>query len=444
MEIIIPYEPRSYQKEIHDLMDKHRFFVLVAHRRLGKTVLSINQLIKRAIKDNKDQGRYGYIAPFRNQGKNIAWDYLKKYLKNVNFKKIYENDLKIRFHNGTEIRIFGADNPDNIRGQYFDGVIIDEVAQIKRELWEEVVRPAISDRSGWAIFICIPHGINMFHELYSHAKSVASPDWGAALYDVNRTMASADPPLSRGEVDNCRAEMTDTGFAREYLCDFNASSDDTLISLGLAVEASRRVLTETALLNMPVVFGVDVARFGDDDSAVCVRKGPAVLKIWSENGLATDALISRIIALEREFSPEMICVDSGFGQGVVDFGRKVLEAKVLEIPFGSKAVNDSKFVNRRSEMWFLMREFLRAGGAIPPDNRLIAELAAPCYSFDAAGRIQLERKERVRDRLAVSPDRADAMALTFAVNPAPHGLRDKLPRRTVGKRSFWGPDADWM
>ena len=444
MKITIPYKPRSYQQEVHDLMDSHRFFVLVAHRRLGKTVLSINQLIKRAIKDNKPLGRYAYIAPFRNQGKDIAWNYLLKYVANIPGCRKYENDLKIRFYNKTEIRIFGADNPDNLRGQYFDGVIMDEVAQIKRELWEEVIRPAISDRRGWVIFIGTPHGINLFYELYQKGRQGAD-GWGAALYDITRTLAAPDPPLSADEVANCRQEMTRDNFAREYDCDFNASTVDTLIPLGLAVEAAKRRLALSRIGGHPVVFGVDVARFGDDDSAICVRQGPAVLRVWSGNGLATDELISQILQMEGKWRPEIVCVDSGGGQGVIDYGRKTLMAAVLEVPFGSRAIDDSAYADRRSEMWSRMRKFLEDGGAIPPDDtKLVAQLASPTFWYDGAGRIRLEPKEKIKKRLAQSPDLADAMALTFAVDVLPQSLRGKAPRKAVASRPFWGPEADWI
>jgi hypothetical protein len=439
----IPYRPRSYQLELHALMDRYRFFVLVAHRRLGKTVLSVNQLIKRGVKDKKEMGRYGYIAPFRNQGKQIAWDYLKYYTRGLPGIRVYENDLRIRFHGGLEIRIYGADNPDSLRGQYFDGVIIDEVAQIKRELWEEVVRPAVSDRQGWAVFIGTPKGVNYFFDLYNHAKR-GEGGWGCAVYDIERTMRSPDPPLSGPELADIRAESPKAVYDQEFMCDFNSSGADTLIPLALAVEAAGRSIKESSIEGLPVILGVDVARFGDDDSAICRRQGPAVLELWSGAGLRTDDLVTKIMHYDRKYSPELICVDPGGGQGVIDYGRRVLEGKVIEVPFGSRAVDEMAYVNRRTEMWAAMRRFLQDGGCIPEDSALISQLAAPTYSYDNAGRMALEKKSRVKDRLSVSPDKADAMALTFAVQVMPEALRRALPRRAVGRRPFWGRGADWM
>ena len=159
--ITVPYKPRDVQREIHDLIEKHRFSVIVAHRRLGKTVCMINHLIKAAVMDKSGTGRYGYVAPFRSQAKSIAWDYLKYFTGVIPLTVFNESELTIDFYNGARIRIFGADNPDAMRGLYFDGVVLDEVADMKPGVWGEIIRPALSDRNGWACFIGTPKGINL-------------------------------------------------------------------------------------------------------------------------------------------------------------------------------------------------------------------------------------------------------------------------------------------
>lgn len=174
MKVVIPYRPRFPQDEIHKQLETHRFCVLVAHRRLGKTVLSVNHLIKRAITDRKERGMYAYLAPFRNQAEQIAWGYLKHYTSQIPAISINEQKLSILLPNGATIRIFGADNPDALRGLYFDGVVIDEVAQIKPTLWGEVIRPALADRKGWAAFIGTPKGINLFSQIYDQALNLMS------------------------------------------------------------------------------------------------------------------------------------------------------------------------------------------------------------------------------------------------------------------------------
>ena len=129
-----------------------------------------------------------------------------------------------------------------------------------------------------------------------------------------------------------------------------------------------------------------------------------------------DLLISYI----HEHSPDAVFVDAGQGQGVIDRVR-MLGCHVHEINFGSRALQEGRFLNRRSEMWYGIREWLQEGGAIPDDTRLMKELSAPVYSFNASGKIQLESKDDIKERLGFSPDLADALALTFAMPVAPAG-----------------------
>jgi hypothetical protein len=89
---------------------------------MGKTVLAVNQLIKRAITDDKNRGSYGYVAPFRTQAKSIAWEYLKRYTGPIPGREVNESELFVALPNGAKIRLFGADNPDALRGLYFDGL----------------------------------------------------------------------------------------------------------------------------------------------------------------------------------------------------------------------------------------------------------------------------------------------------------------------------------
>ncbi|MDE7372106.1 MAG: hypothetical protein K2N07_10300, partial [Desulfovibrio sp.] len=127
----IPYKPRY--PEVHVQLAAHRFSVLVAHRRFGKTVLVVNHLIRQALLSGCPRGSYGYVAPFRNQAKLVAWDYLKHYTAPIPGRTVNESELSIGLPSnggGAKIRIFGADNPDALRGLYFDGVVLDEVAQM--------------------------------------------------------------------------------------------------------------------------------------------------------------------------------------------------------------------------------------------------------------------------------------------------------------------------
>ena len=413
--IELGYRPRAPQPEIHALMDAHRFSVIVAHRRLGKTVCTVNQLIKRALMDTSGSGRYGYVAPYRNQAKSIAWDYLKRFSAPVPGRSVNEGELAVDFPNGARIRLFGADNADAMRGLYFDGVVLDEVADMRPEVWGEVVRPALSDRNGWACFIGTPKGMNLFYELYALGQN--TPGWASAVYRADETGVIAGQ-----ELEDARAVMSANQYRQEFLCDFSASTDNVLIPIDMVSRAASRGLQEWDVRGAPKVIGVDVARFGDDRSAVCKRWG-----LWCQDIRVIDHLdnmtFAGIVADEIErFDPDAVFIDSGRGEGVIDRLRQ-MGYKVMEVNFGSRAADPTRWANKRTEMWDRVREWLENGGAIPNDPDLKGELAAPTYSFDAAGRKVLEPKEKLKGRGLRSPDLADALALTFATPVRPRGDR---------------------
>lgn len=193
--------------------------MLVCHRRFGKTALSINQLIRAATDTNRPDWRGAYIAPLYKQAKTVVWDELKKYCgigTDDCMAKFHETELRADFKNGARIRLFGAENPDSLRGIYLDGVIFDEVAQMPKRIWTEVIRPALSDRKGWAIFIGTPRGKNAFHEIYEDAKR--DSDWFTAMYRASET-GIIDPE----ELAAAGREMSPEEYEQEFECSFTAA-----------------------------------------------------------------------------------------------------------------------------------------------------------------------------------------------------------------------------
>ena len=161
-DIVLPYEPRPHFIPFHQR--SARWAAIVAHRRCGKTVGCINDTIAKALYNRKKNPRYGYIAPTYRQAKEIAWQYLKDDARPV-VKKIREAELSIELINGAKVSLFGADNPDSLRGLYFDGVILDEFGDMRPSLWGEVILPTLVDRKGWAVFIGTPKGKNHFYDI---------------------------------------------------------------------------------------------------------------------------------------------------------------------------------------------------------------------------------------------------------------------------------------
>ena len=381
------------------------------------------------MKTDKELAMFVYVAPFLRQAKAIAWARLKQKiepLRRTSVIDINEGELSVRFkHNGAIIRLFGGDNPDAMRGLRLDGIVMDEVAQLKNELWTDIVQPALSDRLGWSIFIGTPSGINLFSELYY--KAIDEDGWTASRYTVFDTDS-----LHPDEVTRLKRDMSETSFAREYLCDFSAQGDDQLIALADTEDAAKRVYQADHVKLSPVVLGIDPARFGDDRSVVFRRQGKQAFKPVVYRGIDNMELASRVANLIEQHSPDAVFCDAGAGSGVIDRLRQ-LSYDVIEIPFGGKAMKPEQYINRRSEMWWLMKQWIEEGGAIPNDIALKQELATPIYWYDNVGRRVLESKDQIKKRLqgAGSPDLADALALTFALPVAKKVPEDiYIKRRT--------------
>ena len=171
--------------------------------------------------EKKPDGRYAYIAPYYAQAKNIAWDYLLKFAEPA-IVKANQSELWVELVNGAKIRLFGADNPDALRGLYLDGVVLDEYADMKPRLWGEIVRPLLTDRNGlngyqtWAVFIGTPKGHNAFYDIYSNA--LKSDNWY-----VKTLRADQSGLIPDAELLDAQATMSSNQYEQEFLCSFEAA-----------------------------------------------------------------------------------------------------------------------------------------------------------------------------------------------------------------------------
>jgi hypothetical protein len=212
--IEIPYAPREHQLKVHELLDANRFAVVVAHRRFGKTVAALNHLIREAVLNQQETPRYAYIAPTYGQAKRVAWDYLVKYTQPLGGTSNI-SELRVDFW-GRRIQLYGSDNPDSLRGQFFDGVIIDEVGDQNPKIWTDIVRPALTDRKGWCLFIGTPKGHNHFKELRDRAEK--EDGWGLLEFKASETGVVDDTELKAA-----RNEMGEDKYRQEFECSFDAA-----------------------------------------------------------------------------------------------------------------------------------------------------------------------------------------------------------------------------
>jgi hypothetical protein len=181
--------------------------------------------------------RFAYLAPTFGAARRIAWDYVKKYCGNIPGTSFNEADLRVNFPNGGTITLLSAENPGSLRGIYLDGVILDEFAEMDPTVWTQVIRPTLSDRSGWAIFIGTPKGANTFFELYEYATTASDSEWFGAKYRASETGL-----LSEAELASAKRTMAEEEYAQEYEADFNAGLTGAYFSKEMSlVEKEERI-----------------------------------------------------------------------------------------------------------------------------------------------------------------------------------------------------------
>ena len=241
----LAYQPRPLQLEIHKGLVSHRFAVAVCHRRFGKSVLSVNHLIVDALRCERERPRFAYIGPTYTQAKSTVWDYIQQYADPIPGRTFNQSELRADFPNGGQVRVFGSDNPDSLRGLYFDGVVLDEYGLMQPRIFSEVLRPALSDRKGWALFIGTPAGRNQFYYAVEEAKTkhaAGDPEWYFAEYKASQTgYVEAD------ELESARRSMTADEYAQEYECSFEAAVKGAIYAKELETARNRGHITRVPM-----------------------------------------------------------------------------------------------------------------------------------------------------------------------------------------------------
>lgn len=216
--VLIDYAPRQAFIPYHET--EKRYALTVAHRRAGKTVARINKLIQKAASCQLENPRFGYLAPYFVQAKDIAWAYLKRYSAPILELggKANESELSVQFgHNGAVIRLYGADNAERLRGLYFDGLAADEAQDIKPSVLTQIIMPALSDRKGWLDLSGTPKGWgNLLGETYKRAQS--DPEWWVQILKASDTGI-----LEQEELDRLKRSMPENEYLQEFECSFDAA-----------------------------------------------------------------------------------------------------------------------------------------------------------------------------------------------------------------------------
>lgn len=253
----IDYAPRRHFRAYHE--SSKRWRILVVHRRGGKTVASINELIRSALTCKRPEPRCAYIAPLYRQAKDVAWTYLKRFSEPIPGVEVNESELRVDYPNGGRVRLYGADNPDALRGVYLDDCVLDEYADMRPRVLPEIIRPALSDRKGRLTLIGTPRGHNDFYKAWNTGR--ADPDWYAMML-----RASESGILDDEELSSAAKLMTPEQYAQEYECDFDSAIQGAYWGKEMeAAERDGRICKVDVIPDLPVHAALDIG-VGDGTS----------------------------------------------------------------------------------------------------------------------------------------------------------------------------------
>ena len=418
LEYKFPYELtlRPYQYPFWNayIYDNIKRGVVVWPRRNGKDLISLNILITKAL---QRKGLYLYGAPFYVQVRSIIWagsdDGGRKFLDYIPrdlVTKRNESRLELHLVNGSVIRLFGSDNIDSIVGNNPVGIVFTEFSLHKPDAWH-YMRPILAANDGWALFNGTPRGLNHFYQMFQAA--IPNPNWFVQYL----TRDDTGVPTHEAIEEDRQSGMPESLIQQEYYCSWTASSEETLIPLDIIEPTVDRVLEPDEFEFAPKIVGADPAYAAKGDKAVIARRqGRRLYPLEKYQGLDNMSFASRIAKHIEEWHPDLVCIDSGRGEGVISRLYQLGYGDIVyPVHFSGKPYSNL-YQNKRAEIWCKMKNWFLTDNkpSIPNDEDLIASLSAPMFEVNDRGYIQLESKKLIKKRLGASTDEADAVAVTFA------------------------------
>lgn len=433
------YVPRPIQQYLHNAMK--RFNVLVCHRRFGKTVLVLNEMIDRGLRCDGKNPQYAYVAPTYGQAKRVAWDYLKDFTKGIPGVVVNEAELRVdipRQHKGDRIRflLLGAENPGSIRGIYLDGAILDEMGEMHPEIWGQTIRPLLSDRLGWCIFIGTPKGRNMFYDLYNFAKHgdpkrniPPQAEWFAAMYKSSETNI-----ISKAELESARNEMSEDEYEQEFECSFAAA----LVGAYYGKEMSEAE-KEQRICSIPYSKQCAVETYWDlgmsDAMAVWfvqrVGKEIRIIDYMEETGRGLDWMCGAILRKPYSYDMHNFPHDLAVRELTNGLSRKETAENLLGVKFVNimaktgveDGINAVKMI--LNQCWFDEKNCLKGIEAMKNYER----------KWDAKNKIFLPKP--LHNWASHAADAFRGMAMTFKTDN-PKNRQRQLPTKTKSKFNLFG------
>lgn len=420
MNIQVPYKytPRSYQMGFFQAMDSGiKRACLVWHRKSGKTLSLVNFAVKMGF---TRVGAIYHCFPEYGQGRKVVWDGMdndgnriidthvpKEIRQNIN-----NTEMKIILLNGSIYQIIGADNYDSLVGPNPVGLILDEWAVSDRypQAWH-YFSPILAQNGGWAVFPYTPRGRNHGFDLFQ--KVQGNKEWFQQLLTVEDTHVV---PLSAIESDRASG-MPESMIRQEYYCDFIASLEDIVIPFHLIQGALRR---DFPITNIGRIAGVDVARFGDDRTAMVIRQGGQIIHVETWKNLDAVRVAGKISQMYRTKLFDCVAIDViGVGAGVYDMVRNY-GIPCVAVNVAESSSEKERFSRLRDELWWNVRLWFEdltcsISSGIPEIDRqtLVKDIQDIRYKYTNKGLIKIESKDDMKTRLGFSPDLGDALCCTF-------------------------------
>jgi len=450
-EITIPnkWDPRPDQMGVWDyLQNGGKRAVIRAHRRWGKDDIAKNHAASSMI---QFPGMYWHCLPEYAQGRKAIWASVDAHtgIRGIDQafpqelrRKTKEDEMLIEFINNSTWQVVGSDRYDSLVGAGPRGLVFSEAALADPGAWD-YLQPMVEESGGWVIFISTVRGRNWFYQLGEYAKT--NPDWYFADITVDDTNVFTKDQLKvilEQSIARWGDEIGLAKFRQEYYNDPDVGTFTSFI--GSHLVAKGRAYRSEGHETEAVVWGLDVARQGSDRSVLMERQGRRSKLIATFREPDSMRLASAVAMLWQDARPDALFVDGGgVGGPVCDRLKQFLGPSVQEINFGWSATDPTKYANKRAEMWGRVKDGLGVGLELPDDPELFEELTFPEFTFTNKNQILLEKKEWMAKRGLRSPDKADALALTYA---EPVIRRKEIEDAQVAEEweTMGGGSSGWM
>lgn len=432
---ILNAEPDKWQEEaLNAIVTNSRIAVASGHG-VGKTALT-SWLIHWYMA-TRPNPQVVVTANTKNQLDSKTWRELAKWNQRA---------VNGEWFNHTATRFFLKESPDTwfasaipwtennseaFAGTHEDHVlnVFDEASAIPDVIWDVVEGSMTTENAKWAAFGNPTRNTGRFRECWGRFRH----RWYTMQVD-SRTAKQASPEQIAAWIEDYGVE---SDFVKiRVLGEFPSQSSNQFINGNDVDECIKYVATGFEV--MPKILAADIARFGDDQSVICTRQGRKVNPLISWRGMDLMKSADKIAEQIDLYEPEAVVIDeTGIGSGVVDRLRQ-LRYDVFGFNGGETARDKDTYRNRRVEIWGLMRDALKERIELPKDSALREDLIGPEYGFTPTQQLFLEKKDDMKRRGLASPDKGDALAMTWAVNP-----KAKRVKKSNEEHRFYGQQG-WM